>query len=106
MRTSKTLKTKKNADSNNHIHKRMKTRKIITMLSNLKKFNELEMKGSYTLEKAKPKDRVSGSISIIAYFHVPEKKYIEEQIIQLLTSIKYQEISLHYNCPFSKIALH
>lgn len=70
---------------------------VTSFLPLIKKFHELEMKGNYALDKAKPKDRVSGSVSIIAYFHVPEKKYIEEQIIQLLTSIKYQEMEAAAN---------
>jgi hypothetical protein len=50
----------------------------------IKKITELEMKGNYSLEKIKPIQRVSGTISLIAYLHIPEKKYLEDQITTML----------------------
>jgi hypothetical protein len=56
----------------------------------IKKITELEMKGNYSLEKIKPIQRVSGTISLVAYLHIPEKKYLEDQII---TMLKQNEIA-------------
>jgi hypothetical protein len=57
----------------------------------IKKFDDLEMKGNFQLDKYKATQRVSGSIYLHAFLHVPEKKYVEEQISQLLTAIQLQE---------------
>ena len=54
----------------------------------IKKFDELEMKGSYQLDKAKAGQRVSGSVQLHAFLHVPEKKFVEEQLAQCAASLQ------------------
>lgn len=44
----------------------------------IKKADDLEMKGSFQLCKSKPTDRVSGSVKLHAYLHVPSRSYISE----------------------------
>lgn len=44
----------------------------------IKKHHELEIKGSFSLEKQKPTNRVSGNIRLHAYLHVPLKSYLED----------------------------
>lgn len=44
----------------------------------IKKADDLEIKGSFQLCKSKPTDRVSGSVKLHAYLHVPSRSYIRE----------------------------
>lgn len=44
----------------------------------IKKADDLEIKGSFQLCKSKPTDRVSGSVKLHAYLHVPSRSYISE----------------------------
>jgi hypothetical protein len=44
----------------------------------IKKFDDLEIKGSFQLNKVKASDRVSGTVKLHAFLHVPEKAYIAD----------------------------
>jgi hypothetical protein len=44
----------------------------------IKKPEELEIKGSFLLQKQKPTERVSGSVKLHAFMHPPEKVYLEQ----------------------------
>jgi hypothetical protein len=43
-----------------------------------KTFEDLKIKGSFFLHGGKASDRVSGSVKLHAFFHVPEKAYIAD----------------------------
>lgn len=63
---------------------------ISSFLPLIKKHHELEIKGGFILEKTKPSQRVSGTIKLHAYLHVPEKKYIEDLLQSFVSSSRKQ----------------
>lgn len=73
---------------------------LTSFLPSIRKLTELEIKGSYTLEKQRTTNRVSGSISLQAFWHAPEKAYLEEQltpIIQELLRKQLQQQQHHHH---------
>lgn len=64
----------------------------------VKKPDDLEIKGSFQLNKIKSSDRVSGSVKIHAFLHPPEKAYIAE-VLDPTTRVPVQPTVLENASP-------
>lgn len=75
---------------------------ISSFLPMIKKLHELEIKGTFQLEKMIPTNRVSGSVSLHAFLHAPKKAYLEEQLTAIIDQIKRQPSVSPASVPVTK----
>lgn len=78
---------------------------LSSFLPMIRKAHEMEIKGSFTLDKQLPTNRVSGSILLHAFLHVPEKNYVEEQLGGIVDQVRKQHAQVQIETAAAAVSM-